>query len=167
MYVLFQAGKNCEEIQSLNPNLSLGMIVRARVDFGWDEKREKYLQSMTERARQRAQQISLESLNFLGDLITAFHVNDQAKLQKFIQTGDSNELKGAMMVSANSLKVYKDIIEMVMAMTGQSQTKKIQGVVEHLHSVQTAPEPEKPKQMSAGDAASLLRTLDLSSKGTK
>jgi hypothetical protein len=147
LYSLYQDGKTCEEIQALNKNLSLGMIVRARVDHEWDEKRAAYLKSMFDRAKGQAVQLSLESMGFLGDLLTAFHKHDRQKLQKFIQTGNPDELEGAMMTSASNLKLYRDVLELLLRLTGQGETKtqRVSGVVEHLHTTVPVVEAPLPK----------------------
>lgn len=137
LYSLYQMGKTCDEIQALNPKLSLGIIVRARVDYGWDQRRAEYLQSMVDKARQQATQLSHESLGFIGTLLTAFHKHDQERLLRFIQTGDMEELKGALMVSNSNLKVYKETLELLLKLTGQDTTKKVSGSVTHHHVVKT------------------------------
>lgn len=134
LYRLFESGKTCEEIKDLNKGLTLGSIVRARIDHGWDERRFAYFESLKDRARGQAQQLALESLNFLGDFLTAFHRHDKEKLQRFIQTGDEEELGGALITTGASLKTYQSVVELLMKLTGQDVSKvkvDVSGTVEH------------------------------------
>jgi len=147
LYRLYESGKTCEEIFVLNPALSLGIVVRARMDFGWDDKRQAYLEGMLLKARVQAQQLSLESLGFLGDLLTAFHHHDREKLQRFIQTKNPEDLAGAMMVSGPNLKVYRDILEMLMKLTGQDNNSTQKIVVEH-HTPTQEQRPLTPEEAS-------------------
>ena len=168
LYNLYQSGKTCEDIAALNPGLNLGMIVRARVDFRWDERRQAYLESMLDNARQRAQQLSLEALTFIGDLLTTFHRHDQAKFQKFVQTGDPNELKGALLVEHGGVKVYATIIDLLRLMTGQDNTKRVAGTVEHLHRVEAPtdqPVPQAAKPLTPEQAAAVIASLGAKDDG--
>jgi hypothetical protein len=160
-YNLYQSGKTCEEIQALNPNISLGMIVRASVDFDWNEKRQTYFDGLMARAKQQAQQLSLESLSFLSDLLNAFHTHDRIKLQKFIQTGDVQEMRDVLALSGG-IKLYKEAMELLFRLTGQGgETKKVQGTVEHIHTVEQV---TVPKTISSEEAARLLASIDVEKK---
>ena len=124
LYRLYQSGRTTDEIQALNPKLSLGIIVRARIDHGWDGRRQAYLEAILFRARGQAQQLSLESLEFIGSLLTAIHRHDRDKLSRFIQTGDASELSQTLTVSTGGLKIYKGVLELLLQMTGQGGDSK-------------------------------------------
>ena len=153
LYRLFESGKTCEEIQAVNKGITLGTIVRARVDFGWDEKRNQYFQSLCDRAKGQAKQLVLESVSFLSDFLSAFHRHDKDKFARFIQTGDPKELDGAMMADGGGLKLYQNVVALLLTLTGQESTKTIHGVVEHHHTVE-APKADKP--LTSEEASALL-----------
>lgn len=159
LYSLYEAGRTCEEIQALNKGISLGTIIRARIDNNWDERKLTYLEGLQARARTQAHQLSLESLSFLGDLMTAFHKHDRNKLQRFIQTGDADELKGVMIQDPATLKMYQNVVELLMKLTGQDATKTVStvnGVVEHHHTLDPAP---SAKPLTPKEAADLLSAV--------
>ena len=153
LYGLFEAGRTCEEIQALNKGISLGTIVRARIDFNWDQKRQEHFQGLFDRARTQAQQLTLESLSFLGDLLTAYHRSDKEKFQRFIQTADPDELKGTLALTGSGFKLYQAVLELIMKITGQDATKT-QNVNVH-HTVETgAPKVDRP--LTPEEASALL-----------
>lgn len=157
-YKLFESGRSCEEIQGLNKGISLGIVVRARIDFGWDDKRIAHFESLREHARTQAQNLTLESVAFLEDLLTSFHKSDREKLQRFIQTGNPDELKGALITTPSSLKVYQGVVELLMKLTGQDsiKTQTVQGVIEHHHTVEAA---QADRPLTPAEAASVLSSL--------
>lgn len=154
LYQLFQSGKSCEEIQELNRAISLGSIVRARIDFDWDERRSAHLESLRDRARTNAQQLTLESVSFLGDFLSAFHKHDAAKFQRFLQTGDPQELKDALMIGPGSLKAYQSVVELLLKLTGQDSTKTQN--VNVRHTVDAPAAASRP--LTPEEAAALLLT---------
>ena len=157
-YSLFEAGHTCEEIHEVNKGLSLGTIVRARVDHHWDERRLAHFESLRTQARTQAQHLALDSLSFLGDLMSAIHKHDREKLQRFILTGDTSEL-ATVLVTGSGFKTYKEIIELLLKLTGQDATKtqNIHGEILHHHTVeQTPPVPAAAKPLTPGEAAQLL-----------
>ncbi len=153
LYALFESGKSCEEIQELNKSLSLGTIVRARMDFGWEERRQNHFDSLRDRARINAQQLTLESVSFLGDLLNAFHKHDKGLFQRFIQTGNLEELKDAVMMAPGSLRTYQSVVELLMKLTGQESTKT-QNV--NVHHITEQPIPAAARPLSPEEAAAIL-----------
>ena len=151
LYNLYQAGKTCEEIQALNPRVTLGTIVRARVDNKWDERRDVYINALFQRARLQGQQMTMESVAFIGDLIAAFHKHDQAKLQRFVQTGDEEEMKN-LLVLGQGLKAYKDVLGLLMLLTGQVKPAPSSGP----SSARDVTPPSSPKPLSPEEAALVL-----------
>ena len=150
-YRLFESGRSCEEIQELNKGISLGIICRARVDFGWDDRRFSHFEALREQARTQAQNLTLESVSFLGDVLTAFHRSDREKIQKFIQTGDVEDLKNVQLF--DGFKTYQQVVELLMKLTGQDQVTTVHGVVEHHHTVDTK---SQAKPLTSEEAAVLL-----------
>ena len=155
LYQLFLNGKTCEEIARLNPNLSLGLIVRARVDGCWDEKRDAHIGSLLDGVRERVQHTQLEAVNFACDLLSAVHKLQGDRLKKYLQTGDPNELKE---LGPLSLKTYRDVVEMLLKLTGQDKEKKVVGEV--IHKVEEAPAVEAGGRLSAKQAAKILQALE-------
>lgn len=157
-FELFLAGKECQEIQRLNPTFSLGMIIQARLMGRWDERREQHLTSLLDGVRERVQQVTLESVNFIADMLSAANKLHGDKLKRFIQSGDEKDLDG---LAVNSLKTYKETVELLMKMTGQGEVKK--GEVKHLHmTVDAIPRAARP--MTPKEASEHLRVLEEKNK---
>lgn len=159
LYQLFLNGKSTDEIARLNPNFSLGMIVRARVEGFWDEKRDAHLAQLLEGVRERVQQAQLEAVNFACDMLSAVHKLQGDKIKKYLQTGNQEELEG---LGGNlSLKTYKEVVELLLKLTGQdSKDKKVSGEVLHKHTVEAGPGPVGKAGFSPAKAARILELIE-------
>lgn len=119
-YALFLNGSDCQEICRLNDGLySVGMILEARVGYGWDRKRDQYLESLYSSISDRARQAQLESVAFVSDMLTATARLHGDKVKRFLQTGDENEIKD---LPIKSMSGYKQLIEMLLKLTGQDKS---------------------------------------------
>ncbi len=119
---LFLTGKSCSEIVELNRGFSLGQIVRARIENNWDEKRTEYYQDLMKSAAQQVMATELESMKFLSDLLSANHKLYGAKIAKFLQTGDPEELTG---VPIGSFKQYKEVLQLLKEITQKNPESKV------------------------------------------
>jgi hypothetical protein len=171
-YNLFLQGNNCEEIQRLNPNgFSLGAIVRARMEGDWDLRRREYQRQLMDSARERVQQVTLETVDRLANELAASNklINDRVK--KFLQTGDPAELQGT---SVGSIRHLKEAVEMLQKLTGQDVKKQqVGGTVEHRHVVEGGPGtvgiavPPVGKPLPAQTAAQALEIIHKNRQGGK
>lgn len=109
----------------LNKGLSRGVVLKARVDGLWDERREVYLSELMSNAQDRVKLIALESVNFQGLLLAATHKKYGDRLKRYLQTGNEAELGTGMFV--DSIKQYKDVVEMLTKITGQDKKNAAQG----------------------------------------
>lgn len=168
-FALFLQGHTCEEIAKLNPAFGLGIIVKARVDHSWDLARDENLENLMTNIRQVAQQKQLASIRFVTDAMAAFEKLAGEKFQRYIQTGDSAQLGEWKDMS---LKQYKELLELLLKLTGQegNTTKKVTGDVLHRHVVEEAAQPitqRGDRPMTVVEADSLLKRLDDGLKGKK
>jgi hypothetical protein len=122
LYELFVQGTGCEDIRRLNTNFSLGMIVRARIEHRWDERRDAHLAELYEQTGTRLRQTVMEGVNFIGDLLSSAHRRYGDRIKKFLQTGDEAELGD---LSITSIKQYKEVVEILMKMSGADNKKEI------------------------------------------
>lgn len=141
-FTLFLNGQNCEEIQRLNPNgFSLGAVVRARIEDDWDEKKQEHQARIITEARERLQQITVETMNRVALELAASNKLATEKILLYMQTGEEEHLAGT---NVGSLKHLKDMVEVLQKLTGQDQKKDVSGTVVHTHTLQPAPpEPDK------------------------
>lgn len=126
MFEAYLNGIDCVEIARLNPGISLGQIVWARVDGTWDEKRQEHIESLLNSTRARLQQTHLESADFVMVQLAAAHKQYGDAAKKFLQTGDPKDL-GTFGI--HGPRQYKETIELLKTLT--TPTKK--GPEEHLH----------------------------------
>ncbi len=143
MYELFMRGLSCDEIRRRNPGLSLGQVVRARIQYGWDERLREYDDRLLANARAGAQRIGLESVEFISKLIAANHKLTLQHVERFLQSGNPDDLGAAAVMT---VKQYRELLDTLVKLTGQD-TQRVKGEV--LHRVQH----EGQAQAAAGTAA--------------
>jgi hypothetical protein len=154
LYGLFLAGSSCEEIARLNPGLGLGIIVKARIDFDWDGKKEEYINNLFSTIKEKTTQTQLEAIEFSATSMAVFHKLWNTRFKKFLQTGDESELGD---LKNMSFKVYKEISEGLLKLTGQDKKQQvISGEVVH--------KIEDGKTLAPSDAANILKIIDGSKK---
>jgi hypothetical protein len=153
-FELFLNGKTEREIQKLNPVYDLGAIIQARVKYGWDEKKDKYISELQSGVIARMLQVQMEASNFMADVLAATHKRYGTAIKKYLQSGNADDLQG---FDVNNVQAYYKSIEALMKITGQDQKKKIElgGTVNS--SVQIKDMSEKP--LTPDQAALLLEIL--------
>jgi hypothetical protein len=115
LYLIWMQGATCEELAKLNPGLSLGCILMARIDHRWDDRRDAYLAERFATANDRLKQIGAESLNFLGLTLAVAHKQQGEKMMKYLKTGDPSDLG---VFNVTSIGQYKQVIETIARLTG-------------------------------------------------
>jgi hypothetical protein len=158
LFSLFLNGVNCLEIVRLNRGISLGQVIAARVEGRWDEKRQQHVEDLLKETRQRIQQTTLESVDFVASQLAAAHKLYGDKVKKFLQTGDEADLGG---FSISGWKTYREALELLKLVTGQD-TKKVQGEVKHTHTHEVAQPLTPVNRPMTGDEARLARKAFLS-----
>jgi hypothetical protein len=124
-FSLFLQGKTLKEIADINPQYSLGTITNSAVEGRWDLKYKEYLEELYTKARTRVAQTAAEGVGFIADLLAVTHIKDGTKLKRYIQTEDPDCLKGGNF-EIQSLRQYKEAVEVLMKLTGQDNIKKVQ-----------------------------------------
>lgn len=163
LYNLFLQGHSCESIASINHqfgNASLGMIIRARLENEWDKKRQEYVQDLMENIGSKVKQTTMESANFVSDMMAAINKYYGSRYRKYIQTGNEEDLDG---IELPSMTFYPKVVEMLLKLTGQDNNKRqiIDGVVEHRHTLSS---DSIPKPVSPEEAALIIKTIDATNK---
>lgn len=117
---LYLQGYSTSEIQRLY-NLDLGAIVRAKIDFNWDKKKERYEEELFGGIKDKISKVQMESVSFYADGLAVYHKLMGDKFRNFLQTGDPavlGEWKDF------SFRNYKEMSEMLLKMTGQGPGNK-------------------------------------------
>ena len=119
LFGLYLQGYDTDALVQQNPNfgsLGLGLIVRAKVEYNWDEEKDKYIQGLMANVRDKVTKITLEGVQFVSDGMATFHKLAGNKMKKYLQTGDESELG---IFREMSFKNYKDFVELLHNLTGQ------------------------------------------------
>lgn len=151
MFQLFLQGNTCERIHNLNTGFLLGQIVHARIKGEWDRLKDEYLKDLLELTRVRAMQSTLESTNFVADMLAVANLEFGEKLRRFMLTRNPADL-GDLRI--DSLKDYKDAVTLLQALTGQDKQSKVAGEVVITHRAD--PNGAKPDTATATDILALL-----------
>lgn len=155
LFALYLNGKTTEDIRRLNPQFSLGQIVHARVNGNWDELRQRHVEELLLGVKSRVQQITLESVNFVADLLAAANKVHGDKISRYLQTGNEKEL-GDLQIS--SLQGYKQAVELLQKLTGQDKQQKVGGEITIMHKADESM-ASVGKAPSSEEAADILKLL--------
>lgn len=160
MYEMFLLGHSCEEIFRANDQkFPLGMILDARIRYGWDKRRAAYLDQLFGEVGVAVKQRQVEGAMFLGDVLAAAHLQFGDKVKKFLQTKDPNDLPDALKVT--SITTYKMVVDALMKVTGQENQRggapgpAVQ-VIGNNVTLQEAPK----KKLGSSQAFDLLKELE-------
>lgn len=135
LYNLFLQGRSCAEIQAQNRPLSLGQVVSARIEGEWDRRRSEHLDSLLTNTTLRVQQGTLETADFVLDLLAVMKVEHGAKLRQYLQSGDKSDLGD---FKIDSLSNLKSTIEILQKLTGQDKKQQLNVTGEITHKDKTA-----------------------------
>jgi hypothetical protein len=154
MYELFISGKTLEDIVKINQgSVTLGEAARLRVEDRWDERKVSYRQQLEFEARERLKQTQLEGIDFLAIQLKATTKFLNAKLLKYIATGDDQYYKDASIIS--SMKDWSNAAEMLLKLSGQDKESNVNVSGQIQHEV---------KNPSTEAQAAALKKSGLSSK---
>lgn len=122
IFNLFLNGSSTEEIWRANDGeFSRGQIVAARLDGNWDEKAQKYNDELVTKHIERIKAVTIESANFVADMLTVANRLNGDKLRKYIQEGNP-EILGDLQIT--SIQGYKTMVELFQSLTGQEKSVK-------------------------------------------
>jgi hypothetical protein len=112
LFELYLNGMSIQDMLSLNPGLNLGLLLKARVDGRWDERRDAYLGELLGGVTGRVKQMAAEALGFMTLQLGVMHKKHGMAMKKFMQTGDPKDLQGSGLVP-DSIRDQKTIIEAI------------------------------------------------------
>lgn len=158
LYNMYKSGMTCESIIKLpgNEGLQLGMVLRARVDYRWDERRESEATAMMSRAKEGAELAQLEAIQFATQAIMATSQMMGDRVRKYLQTKNEEELGSFKNMT---IKQFRELLDMFMMLTGQDNKKQVFGKIihEHVNESGTVLDGETIK---IEDAEIMLRALE-------
>jgi hypothetical protein len=163
LFRLYLNGKSTHEIHRLNQQFSLGQIVNAKIQGKWDERVEQHVDELLNGVKARVQQVTLESIDFVADLISAANKLYGERIKRYLQTENPEDL-GDLQIS--SLDGYRKAIELLQKLTGQDKQQK--GEVTVLHKADESMQQVSEKVLHSSDeAARVLELLVAASKVKK
>jgi hypothetical protein len=167
MYELYLNGHSYEEILKVNrrkgKGFTLGQIVDAGIRFQWAERRFEHQKSLFDGIKTKVAQTQHESVSFITDVIAAAHKLHGNRIKAYLQSGDEADL-GDLRIE--SLKQYRDAVQMMMVLTGQDpdgNKKTPQNAIQVNVNTTAAstevktPEDEPQKQLTGEDYFKLLQ----------
>lgn len=152
LFNLYLLGKTCEEIRRLNPTLQLGEIVAARIAGRWDERRDDHLDQLLSATTQRVQQTTLETADFVCDILAVANREHGDNLRRYLQSGEPTELGDFRITSLTTLKIA---IETLQKLTGQDKQQKLTVTGD----ITTRQAPADESLPSSQQAANILQLL--------
>lgn len=121
MFELYLRGSSCDEIQKVNPGFKLGAILLARVEHDWDRIRDEHYATTQELIRRKVQSAQLEAVSMVSSMLSVASKMSNDKYQRYLQTGNEDELKGA--VTIDGINSLVRMSETLLKLTGQDPKK--------------------------------------------
>lgn len=153
-YGLFLNGNDCSDIVRLNPGVTLGQVVHARLSGEWDDRKEKYLNELLVKTEKRHLQVSMETIAFISDLLAVNVDRYNAKIKKYWSSQNEADL-GDMAISLKQIKEMAELHQKL-AGTNNHKTQVVKGQVDHVHKVET-PDPSLKSEAAGEQIRSLLK----------
>lgn len=120
LYGLYLTGMTLKNILDLNPGLSIGVLLKARVDGRWDERRDVYLNELLGDMPTKIRQMASEALGFMTLQLAVAHKMHGEKMRLYLQTGDPNDL--GELVPKN-FRDYRSVIESISRLLDAGKSK--------------------------------------------
>lgn len=153
MYSLFQAGYSAQEIADRNPPFELKDILYLRWKRQWDTRLLEHFSDLMKRVRQKNALVKMESVDYLLNYLSVTHKKYGEQMIRYLQTGREEDLP-----EMPSLKIYKEIIEILQKITGEDRKIQIQGDIHHVHKGAKADEEVSQSEFLAWLAAAEGKT---------
>jgi hypothetical protein len=158
LFNLYLQGKSAEEIRRMNQAISLGQIVAAKVEGEWDERRDEHLDALIRETSRRSAQASMETIDFVCDLLAVANREHGDALRRYLQSGDAKELGDFKIDSIFNLK---QTIEILQKLTGADKVTKSTVTVggEITQRTETISPTASTGKPTSEDAAKVLQLL--------
>lgn len=162
LYSLFLQGYSTAEIAKTYPTLGHGIIVRARVDYCWDEHKAAYITHLMASAQDTMLKTQLEAVRFATDGMAVYHKMVGDRFKRYLRSGNDSDLGD---FKEMSFRTYRDMVALALQLTGQDDKKKVTtavgGEITHRHELVPS-EPEKALDVGDVSGKSLLDFLEKS-----
>jgi len=126
---LYLQGYTTKEIQKLNPGFKLGLIVKARIEHGWDRQKSEYIDTLMTQTRESVQKTQLEAIRFASDGMAVHQRVLGDAFRRYLQTGDTEELGPHK--DQITIRNYKEYVALMLQLTGQDGKKQVSAEITH------------------------------------
>ncbi len=92
-----------------------------RIKYTWDARAEQYRTTLRTAVPDRAVQTSLETIDFVSSLLTVNRMRMEEAIAKYMVSRNEDDLKGVIL--AKNAKELKELVELLMKMTGQDKKR--------------------------------------------
>ena len=159
-FELFLNGSDPREIHRLNKPFPVEAILWALVKYRWVYQKDNYIFNRQKAIADKVMRAQLEATDLVSDMLVAAKKKHSDKLKKFIQTGNEEDLQGAM--SIDSLASLLKGIESLVKITGQDRTVTTKTVSKNEQTVNVNMNAQvggAPAALAPADAAQILGIL--------
>lgn len=132
MYNLFEAGYSAQEIADRNPPFELKDVLYVRWKRQWDTKVLEKMNSLLQRVHHKSKMVRLQAVEYLFNHMEVLHKRYGDLMIKYLQTGREEDLP-----NLPSLKMYKDIVEVLQKLTGEDRKLQIKGDIQYINKSQS------------------------------
>jgi hypothetical protein len=142
LFELYCMGRSCLEIHRMNPALSLGAIVDARVRYYWDDNRTEHTKRLMLEASSRVLDSQLSCISFLSDLLAVTHMEQRLKIAAYLTGGSKKDLEGVIPI--DSMNAYARLITTLTELADKKpDATPVPQTHQHMH-VHTGPVTDLP-----------------------
>lgn len=155
LFALFIQGISCLEIARLNHPLHLGQVLTARLEFGWDERRQEHVESLLQATQMRVQQSMVEGIDFITASLASVYKIEGDKIKRYLMSGgDEKELGEFQIKNWSQLHAALNVFK---TLTGQDKPapQKHTGEIVHKHEHTI---PAANRSMTTIEATSVIKS---------
>jgi hypothetical protein len=120
-FQLYLHGQTCQDIQRGYGGFSYGQIVACKVKYEWDARREQHRAHLVTEVPAHAQQVHLETVDFLADMLSVTQQKIRDGIRKYQVSKNPDDLKDLPL--PKSMKDLQALTELLMKMTGQDKKR--------------------------------------------
>lgn len=121
MMALYIEGYSCASIAKSNPPFTETDILYCRRKYDWDSQKDRYMDELASRTRERLLKHKLEAIEFITNQLSVVHKSENEKMMRYMQTGKEEDKPETFITGSTS---YKTLIEILQKITGEERVTK-------------------------------------------
>lgn len=153
-FAAFLDNMSCLEITEMYPELSMGALLKTRIQDEWDVKRNEFLEQLYLQAMNNAKKAHLDGVNFVSSITGIFHKKYAPMIKKYYVTGDPEDLGE---LKDLKFRDYKTTMELLIKMVALERSGPGAGVKVEINS--TTNNLTQNNQLTSEHIESLFKKL--------